>query len=154
MSTTSTKVLLLCGSESDRATMEKAVAILTELDIPCRLEVASAHRTPQRVLHLVEEANKTGVGVFICGAGMAAHLAGVVAAHTIRPVIGIPLPGSALNGMDSLLSTVQMPKGIPVATVAIGDHGAVNAALLAAQILALNDPDLSDKLQKRRSTAN
>ncbi len=154
MSTPPAKVLLLCGSESDRATMDKAVAILTELGITSRLEVASAHRSPQRVLQLVEEGNRTGISVFICGAGMAAHLAGVVAAHTIRPVIGIPLPGSALNGMDSLLSTVQMPKGIPVATMAIGDHGAVNAALLAAQILALNDPVLSDKLQKRRSTAS
>jgi phosphoribosylaminoimidazole carboxylase PurE protein len=153
MSTTSAKVLLLCGSESDRATMEKAVSVLTELGIASRLEVASAHRSPKRVLELVDEGNRTGVAVFICGAGMAAHLAGVVAAHTIRPVIGIPLPGSALNGMDSLLSTVQMPKGIPVATMAIGDHGAVNAALLAAQILALNDPALGDKLQKRRSTA-
>jgi len=145
-----THVMILLGSESDRPTMEKAVAALEELSIPCRLEVASAHRTPKRVLGLMEEGERDGVRVYICGAGMAAHLAGMVAAHTTRPVIGVPLDGSALHGWDALLSTVQMPRGVPVATVAIGSHGAVNAALLAAQILALSDSDLAAKLVERK----
>ena len=143
-------VLILIGSESDRPVMEKATATLGELDIPCRLEVASAHRNPERVRQLIAEGEDQNVRVFICGAGMAAHLAGMVAAHTIRPVIGVPLAGSDLSGLDALLSTVQMPRGVPVATVAVGSHGAVNAALLAAQILALSDPGIAENLRRRR----
>jgi len=148
--TPTTKVLILLGSESDRPVMEKTVATLQEFEVPCRLEVASAHRHPERVRQLVSDGNRDGVAVFICGAGMAAHLAGMVAAHTVRPVIGVPLEGSALHGWDSLLSTAQMPRGVPVATVAIGSHGAVNAALLAVQILALSDARLAEMLQKHR----
>lgn len=144
------QVLILIGSESDRATMEKTVKTLDELGITSRLEVASAHRTPERVVKLVRDGEKNGVQVFVAAAGMAAHLGGAVAANTIRPVIGVPLPGSVLNGMDSLLSTVQMPKGIPVATVAIGDHGAINAGFLAAQIIALSDAAVAAKLRARR----
>jgi 5-(carboxyamino)imidazole ribonucleotide mutase len=144
------QVLILIGSESDRATMEKTVKTLGEFGITSQLEVASAHRTPTKVATLVREGEKNGVKVFIAAAGMAAHLGGAVAANTIRPVIGVPLAGSALNGMDSLLSTVQMPKGIPVATVAIGDHGAINAGFLAAQIIALGDPAVAAKLRERR----
>lgn len=146
-----TKVLILIGSESDRVVMEKTVATLGELGIPCHLEVASAHRRPDRVLELIAEGEAGGVAVYICAAGMAAHLAGMVAAHTVRPVIGVPLAGSELSGWDALLSTVQMPRGIPVATVAVGGHGAVNAAILAAQILALSDEGIAGKLKERRA---
>lgn len=144
------QVLILIGSESDRATMERTVKTLDELGISSQLEVASAHRTPVKVSTMVRDGEKNGVKVFVAAAGMAAHLAGAVAANTTRPVIGVPLSGSALNGMDSLLSTVQMPKGIPVATVAIGDHGAINAGFLAAQIIALGDPAVAAKLRERR----
>lgn len=144
------QVLILIGSESDRPTMEKTVKTLDEFGITSHLEVASAHRTPAKVASLVREGEKNGIKVFIAAAGMAAHLGGAVAANTVRPVIGVPLAGSALNGMDSLLSTVQMPKGIPVATVAIGDHGAINAGFLAAQIIALSDPNVEAKLRERR----
>ena len=144
------QVLILIGSESDRPTIEKTVKTLDELGISSRLEVASAHRTPTRVVEIVREGEKNGVKVFVAAAGMAAHLAGAVAANTICPVIGVPLAGSALNGLDSLLSTVQMPKGIPVATVAIGEHGAINAGFLAAQIIALTDPAVAAKLRERR----
>ncbi len=144
------QVLILIGSESDRATMEKTVQTLNEFGISSQLEVASAHRTPAKVVAMVREGEKNGVKVFVAAAGMAAHLGGAVASNTIRPVIGVPLAGSALNGMDSLLSTVQMPKGIPVATVAIGEHGAINAGFLAAQIIALSDPAVAAKLRERR----
>lgn len=150
MNDASPKVLILMGSESDRDTMNRAVTVLEELNVPCRLEVASAHRTPQRVRTLVTEGEAAGVEVFICGAGMAAHLAGAVAAITSRPVIGVPLDGSPLSGLDSLLSTVQMPRGVPVATVAIGSHGAVNAGVLAAQIVAIGDPELRQRLADKR----
>jgi len=143
---TAPRVLILIGSESDREVMSKACETLDSLGITNRLEVASAHRSPERVRALLDEGNKGGTAVYICGAGMAAHLAGMVAAHTTRPVIGVPLAGSALSGLDALLSTVQMPKGVPVATVAIGSHGAVNAAILAAQILAVGDPSIQDRL--------
>jgi 5-(carboxyamino)imidazole ribonucleotide mutase len=145
------QVLILMGSESDRAVMEKCVDTLTQLEIPARLEVASAHRSPDRVRELIAAGEKSGVKVFICGAGMAAHLAGAVAALTVRPVIGVPLAGSELKGFDSLLSTVQMPRGVPVATVAVGSHGAVNAAILAAQMLALEDDGIHGRLQKLRA---
>lgn len=145
-----TQVLILIGSESDRATMEKTVKTLEEFGIASQLEVASAHRTPAKVVQMVRDAEKNGVKVFVAAAGMAAHLAGAVAANTTRPVIGVPLSGSALNGMDSLLATVQMPKGVPVATVAIGDHGAINAGFLAAQIIALTDTAVAARLRERR----
>ena len=144
------KVLVLMGSESDRAVMDKTTETLNKLGIPARLEVASAHRSPDRVRELIAEGERSGVKVFICGAGMAAHLAGLVAAHTVRPVIGVPLAGSELKGFDSLLATVQMPRGVPVATVAVGGHGAVNAAILAAQILALEDGQIEDRLHRMR----
>ncbi|MDQ3349795.1 MAG: 5-(carboxyamino)imidazole ribonucleotide mutase [Acidobacteriota bacterium] len=145
-------VLILMGSDSDAPIMQGAVEILRELDIPCEMTVASAHRSPERVMRLVREAPGRGVRVFIVGAGAAAHLAGVVAAHTSLPVIGVPIDSSALKGLDALLSTVQMPPGVPVATVSIGKPGATNAGVLAAQILALGDPALAKRLDeyKRR----
>lgn len=140
------KVCILIGSESDRGTLEEAVKVLDRLGIPHELEQASAHRSPDRVREIVRGGPSRGVQVFIAAAGMANHLAGAVAAHTTRPVIGVPLGGSPLGGADALLSTVQMPAGVPVATVAIGSAGAKNAAVLAAQILALADPAIQIKL--------
>lgn len=139
-------VLILMGSDSDAPIMQGAVEILRELQIPCEMTVASAHRSPERVMRLVAEAPGRGVKVFIVGAGAAAHLAGVVAAHTTMPVIGVPIDSSALKGWDALLSTVQMPPGVPVATVSIGKPGATNAGVLAAQILAVGDPAIADRL--------
>ena len=141
------RVLILYGSESDRTTMEETGRVLESFGIPFRMERASAHRSPDRVRDLVRESPAQGVQVFITAAGMANHLAGAVAAHTILPVIGVPLGGGALGGADALLSTVQMPAGVPVATVAIGSAGAKNAAVLAAQILAVSDRALSLKLE-------
>lgn len=126
--------------------MQGAIETLRELQISCEMTVASAHRSPERVMRLVREAPARGVRVFIAGAGAAAHLGGVVAAHTTLPVIGVPIDSSALKGLDALLSTVQMPPGVPVATVSIGKPGAVNAAVLAAQMLALADQDLAARL--------
>jgi 5-(carboxyamino)imidazole ribonucleotide mutase len=140
------KVAILIGSESDRPVLEEAVKVLDRLGIPSEMEQASAHRSPDRVREIVRGAPARGVQVFIAAAGMANHLAGAVAAHTTRPVIGVPLGGSPLGGADALLSTVQMPAGVPVATMAIGSAGAKNAAVLAAQILALADPALQIKL--------
>ena len=140
-------VLILMGSDSDAPVMSAAVEVLKELGLTCEMTVASAHRSPKRVLRLVEEAPGRGVRVFIVGAGAAAHLAGVVAAHTTLPVIGVPIDSSALKGLDALLSTVQMPPGVPVATVAIGKPGATNAGVLAAQILALSDTALAGRLR-------
>lgn len=134
------------GSDSDAPVMQGAVDILREMDIRCEMTVASAHRSPDRVMRLVREAPGRGVKVFIVGAGAAAHLAGVVAAHTTLPVIGVPIDSSALKGLDALLSTVQMPPGVPVATVSIGKPGATNAGVLAAQILALGDAALASRL--------
>lgn len=139
-------VLILMGSDSDAPIMQGAVDILRELEVSCEMTVASAHRSPDRVMQLVREAPARGVKVFIVGAGAAAHLAGVVAAHTSAPVIGVPIDSSALNGLDALLSTVQMPPGVPVATVSIGKPGATNAGVLAAQILALGDPAMASRL--------
>ena len=136
-------VLILMGSDSDAPVMQAAVDVLRELGIPCEMTVASAHRSPERVMRLVREAPGRGVKVFIVGAGAAAHLAGVVAAHTTLPVIGVPIDSSALKGLDALLSTVQMPPGVPVATVSIGKPGATNAGVLAAQISALGDPAIA-----------
>jgi len=143
-------VLVLMGSPSDESTMEDTAKILQKFEVPFKMAVASAHRTPDKVRRLVEEAEKDGCRVFIAGAGWAAHLAGVVASLTVRPVIGVPIPSSPLNGLDSLLSTVQMPAGIPVATVALGNGGAQNAALLAISILALSDDTLKSKLEDYR----
>jgi len=139
-------VLILMGSDSDASVMSAAGEALTEFGLTWEMTVASAHRSPARVMRLVDEAPRRGVKVFIVGAGAAAHLAGVVAAHTTLPVIGVPIDSSALKGMDALLSTVQMPPGVPVATVAIGKPGATNAGVLAAQMIALGDPALATKL--------
>jgi 5-(carboxyamino)imidazole ribonucleotide mutase len=135
------------GSDSDLPVMKKAADVFKDFGVPFRLAVASAHRTPDRVRLLMEEAEGEGCRVYIAGAGGAAHLAGVVAAHTVRPVIGVPIH-SVLNGLDSLLSTAQMPSGIPVATVAV--DGATNAGLLAVQILAASDDRLKEKLIAHR----
>jgi phosphoribosylamine--glycine ligase len=143
---TEIRVLVLMGSDSDAPVMQGTVDILREMDIPCEMTVASAHRSPERVMRLVREAPGRGVKVFVVGAGAAAHLAGFVAAHTAKPVIGVPIDSSALNGLDALLSTVQMPPGVPVATVSIGRPGATNAGVLAAQILALGDPNIAARL--------
>jgi phosphoribosylaminoimidazole carboxylase PurE protein len=142
---------ILMGSESDKEVMNLTSQILSDLGIPCEVNIMSAHRTPDKVKEYASGAAGRGLKVLIAGAGLAAHLAGAVAAHTILPVIGVPLAAGPLNGMDSLLSTVQMPKGIPVATVAIGSHGARNAAYLAAQIIALEDDDVAAKLRKLRN---
>lgn len=140
------QVLVLMGSDSDAPVMQPAVDLLRELGVACEMTVASAHRSPARVMRLVAEAPGRGVKVFIVGAGAAAHLAGVVAAHTTSPVIGVPIDSSALKGLDALLSTVQMPPGVPVATVSIGKPGATNAAVLAAQMLAMADEGLAARL--------
>jgi phosphoribosylaminoimidazole carboxylase PurE protein len=143
-------VLILMGSTSDEGVMEAAANTLETFGVPFRVTVASAHRSPERVHRLVEEAEKDGCKIFIAGAGWAAHLAGVVASLTVRPVIGVPICSSPLQGLDSLLSTVQMPGGIPVATMAIGKGGAKNAALMAISILALDDDNLKEKLAVHR----
>ena len=138
------------GSKSDWEAMSQAEAILTEFGVPHQCQILSAHRTPALTAEYASTAASRGLEVIIAGAGGAAHLAGVVAAHTILPVFGVPMQSSALNGLDSLLSTVQMPKGIPVATVAIGASGAANAGLLAVAILATSRPELRAKLQAYR----
>lgn len=144
------KVAILIGSNSDYEVAKEALLILQEFEIPFVLEVTSAHRTPERTLNLIRNFEKKGVEIFIAVAGKAAHLAGFVAAHTLRPVIGVPVEGAALKGLDSLLSTVQMPKGIPVATMGLGKSGALNAALLAVQILALREDSLTKKMKEYR----
>jgi 5-(carboxyamino)imidazole ribonucleotide mutase len=141
----SPSVGILVGSESDLPVLEKCTARLDDLRIDYELEVRSAHRTPEDVAEYASTARDRGLKVIICAAGMAAHLAGAVAARTNLPVIGIPVAAGPLNGFDALLSTVQMPSGVPVATVAV--NGAANAAVLAAQILALSDPQLADRLR-------
>lgn len=145
----SLRVAVIMGSSSDEDTMAPARATLEQFGVECHWEVMSAHRTPEKVRQFVAGARDAGFGAIICGAGMAAHLAGAAAAQTTLPVIGVPLAGGALNGVDSLYSTVQMPKGIPVATVAI--NGAMNAALLAIQILAVSDAGLADRLATHRA---
>ena len=145
-------VLILMGSDSDAPVMRAAADVLGEFGISSEMTVASAHRSPERVMRLVREAPARGVKVFIIGAGAAAHLAGVVAAHSTRPVIGVPIDSSALNGLDALLSTVQMPPGVPVATVSIGKPGATNAGVLAAQILGVADPAVAKKLDDYKKT--
>lgn len=143
-------VLLMMGSESDLPVMQEAADILQIFDIPYEMRISSAHRSPTRTMALASEAADRGIKIIIAGAGMAAHLAGVVASKTILPVIGVPMPGGALNGVDALYSTVQMPGGIPVATMTIGKAGAKNAALFAVQILALSQPHLAALLLRYR----
>lgn len=137
---------IIMGSDSDLPIMKEAAAILKKFGVSYEMTVASAHRTPERAGKFAATAKNRGIKVIIAGAGMAAHLAGVLAAHTTLPVIGVPI-GASLGGMDALLSTVQMPPGVPVATVSIGKAGARNAGLLAVQMLALSDPDLSQMLE-------
>ena len=144
-------VVILMGSANDWEIMRETAAELDGLGVSWSAHVSSAHRSPERTVALVHEADAHGAHVFVCGAGMAAHLAGVVAAHTVRPVIGVPLPGGVAGGLDALLSTVQMPAGVPVATVAVGKAGARNAAVLAAEILAVSDAELRDRLRQRRN---
>ena len=144
------QVGILMGSASDWGTMKSAADTLQELGVAHEARVLSAHRTPAETAEYASTAEARGLGVIIAAAGGAAHLAGVVAAHTLLPVIGVPMQAWSLDGLDSLLSTVQMPRGIPVATVAIGKAGAVNAAILATQILATADPALRDTLRQRR----
>ena len=143
-------VAILMGSESDRQTMEETVKVLDSLGISNELHVMSAHRTPDKVRTFARAAEKRGVRVLIAGAGLSAALPGVISSHTILPVIGVPLPGSSLMGMDSLFSIVQMPPGIPVATVAVGTAGARNAAYLAASILGLGDDKIRESYRKFR----
>ncbi|GAC1536930.1 MAG: 5-(carboxyamino)imidazole ribonucleotide mutase [Acidimicrobiales bacterium] len=144
------RVAILMGSPNDAKKMEPATATLTEFGIGSETHVMSAHRTPEAVATFARGARDAGFGAVICGAGMAAHLAGAVAAQTTLPVIGVPLSGGALNGVDALYATVQMPRGIPVATVAV--DGAVNAALLTVEMFAINDAGLADRLAAYRAT--
>ena len=145
------KIGIVMGSDSDLPVIKKATAVLDELGIPYTVNIYSAHRTPEQARDFAVNARKNGYGAIICAAGMAAHLAGAIAANTTLPVIGIPCASAYLDGMDALLSTVQMPSGIPVATVAI--NGGANAALLAAHILSVTDNEIAEKLDKKRVTA-
>lgn len=147
------KIGILMGSAGDRDQLEDAIRILQEFGVDHEVNVLSAHRNPDKVREYVQGAEGRGIQVLICAAGLAAHLAGAAAAQTTLPVIGIPIQGGALNGLDALLATVQMPRGTPVATMAIGKHGAVNAALFALQVLALQDPDIREKLKQRKAEA-
>lgn len=146
-----TKVLIVMGSKSDLPVMEEAAKLLTEFGIANRMSIASAHRTPDKASQMAKDAKGSGIKVIIAGAGYAAHLAGAFAANTTLPVIGVPLEASSLQGMDALLSTVQMPTGLPVATVSIGKSGARNAGILAAEILALSDDKIAKKIEEFRS---
>lgn len=144
------RVAIVMGSESDLPTMMEAAKILSEFGVAHEVEIASAHRTPERAMELARGAAERGVRVLIAGAGMANHLAGALAAHSTLPVIAVPLAASPLNGLDALLSSVQMPPGVPVATVAIGPAGARNAAYLALQILGLSDEAIQEKLREHK----
>ena len=144
------RVAIIMGSKSDWPIMEIAEKTLADLEIESDARVISAHRTPERLTSFLATAEEDGIEVIIAGAGAAAHLAGVTAAHTLLPVLGVPLPSSDLNGLDALLATVQMPGGIPVATLSIGKAGAKNAALFAAAILARKDPTVRERLAKFR----
>lgn len=145
------QVGIVMGSDSDLGVMEESAAVLRKFGVAFEITVASAHRTPQRAADFASQAKNRGIKVIIAGAGHAAHLAGAMAAQTTLPVIGVPIDSSALQGMDALLSTVQMPPGIPVATVAIGKPGATNAGILAVQILAISDPRLAEKLDQYKT---
>jgi 5-(carboxyamino)imidazole ribonucleotide mutase len=151
MSTSSPLVGIIMGSKSDWDTMRQADETLTRFGVPHECRILSAHRTPALTAEYASAAAGRGIQVIIAGAGGAAHLAGAMAAHTVLPVVGVPVQSAALGGIDSLLSTVQMPKGVPVATVAIGPSGAANAGILAVEILALSRPDLRAKLQAYRA---
>ncbi len=142
------KVAIIMGSESDRPIVEAALPYLEHFQVPHEVHVLSAHRNPDKVAGFASSAREKGFGVVIAAAGMAAHLAGAVKAHTTLPVIGVPLTGGVADGLDALLSTVQMPKGVPVATVSVGQAGAINAAILAVEILALEEPALQQRLQE------
>lgn len=144
-------VAVLMGSDSDLPTMQAALEVLERLRISTEVKITSAHRTPEATHDYVKDADARGCAVFIAAAGLAAHLAGAVAGLTIKPVVGVPIDAGPLNGMDALLSTVQMPGGVPVACVAIGKVGAKNAGYLAAQMLALQDADLAERLRVERS---
>ncbi|QSV46154.1 5-(carboxyamino)imidazole ribonucleotide mutase [Geobacter benzoatilyticus] len=146
------QVLIVMGSDSDVAIMEEAAKVLDEFGVAWEMRVASAHRSPKKAAALASGAAGRGVKAIIAGAGMAAHLAGVIAADTVLPVIAVPIPGGALNGVDALYAMVQMPGGIPVATMAIGKAGAKNAGLLSVQIIALGDSALTAKLQEYKQT--
>ena len=141
---------IVMGSDSDLPVMEKTADVLKKFDIPYEMTVASAHRTPARAAEFATTARQRGIRVIVAGAGHAAHLAGAMAAHSTLPVIGVPIDSSAFQGFDALLSTVQMPPGIPVATVAVGKPGATNAGILAVQILAVGDADLAQRLSEHR----
>lgn len=143
-------VAILMGSKSDYEVMSECIGVLKKFDVSYEVVISSAHRSPNRTKEYVKQAEQKGAKVFIAAAGMAAHLAGAVASMTTKPVIGVPLKGGALDGLDSLLSTVQMPSGMPVATVALGKTGAVNSAYLAMQILALENAELEGKLREDR----
>ena len=140
------------GSKSDYDVIKSCADTLESFNVDYELIISSAHRSPERTKQYIEDAEKKGAQVFIAAAGMAAHLAGVLASKTVKPIIGVPMSASALSGIDALLSTVQMPAGMPVATVAIGKAGAINSAYLAVQILALSDPDLHSKLLEDRKS--
>lgn len=144
------KIAIVMGSKSDWATMQFAAEVLTQLDVKFHVEVVSAHRTPDKLFSFAEQASEQGFDVIIAGAGGAAHLPGMLAAKTLVPVLGVPVQSAALSGVDSLYSIVQMPRGIPVGTLAIGKAGAANAGLLAAQILALHDPMLARRMEAWR----
>lgn len=144
-------VSILLGSQSDLTVMQATADILKRLQIECEIKITSAHRTPSITQQFISDAEARGCQVFIAGAGLAAHLAGVTAAHTTKPVIGVPIDAGPLKGLDALLSTVQMPGGVPVATVAIGESGAKNAGYLAAQILSLGDDELAERVKKDRA---
>ncbi|OOF53087.1 5-(carboxyamino)imidazole ribonucleotide mutase [Rodentibacter trehalosifermentans] len=150
MSATLAQIAIVMGSKSDWATMQESTQILDELNVPYHVEIVSAHRTPDKLFTFAENAQKNGYKVIIAGAGGAAHLPGMLAAKTLVPVLGVPVKSSMLSGVDSLHSIVQMPKGIPVGTLAIGPAGAANAALFAAQMLAAWEPDLLSRLQAFR----
>ncbi|BCD68614.1 5-(carboxyamino)imidazole ribonucleotide mutase [Nitratiruptor sp. YY09-18] len=143
-------ISIIMGSKSDYDVMKECANVLDKFGVQYELIISSAHRSPHRTKSYVTEAEKKGAKVFICAAGMAAHLAGVVASLTVKPVIGVPMKGGFMDGLDALLSTVQMPAGMPVATVAVGKAGAVNAAYLAMQILAIDDEELRAKLEEDR----
>lgn len=144
------QVAIFIGSISDKEKMIPCIQILEELEVSHEFIITSAHRTPKRTANLIQEMEQKGCQVFICAAGLAAHLAGAIAARTIKPVLGVPLNASSLGGVDALLSTVQMPPGFPVGTLALDKVGAKNAAWLAAQILALSDPELAQKIKQQR----
>ena len=146
----SPKIGILMGSQSDAAVMGEAAKILEEFEVPYEMKVLSAHRDPRRTADYAQSAEGRGIQALIAGAGFAAHLAGTLAAHCTLPIIGVPLDSSSLQGLDSLLSTVQMPKGIPVACMTIGKAGAINAALFAVQILSRSEPALAQKLKESR----